>query len=64
MLLDGKPLQEYRVSAGAPEGSILVATLFLSYTNELLDDVIYNVSMLMILLSILGVSKNLICCNN
>ena len=41
MVLGGKSLQKHPVNAGAHKGSILGQTLFLLYTNGLLEDVIY-----------------------
>ena len=44
MVLGGKSSQEYPVNAGVLQGSILSTASFLLCINDLLDDVIYNVT--------------------
>ena len=44
MVLDEKSSQEYPVSAGLPQGSILGRTFFLLYINDLPDNVNCNIA--------------------
>ena len=63
VVLDGKSSQEYPVNAGVPQGSILHFSYYTLMTFLMMLSVILQ-SMLMILLSILGVIGHLICGNN
>ena len=42
VVLDGKSSQEYSVNAGVSQGILLGPTLFLLYSNDLPDNVIYD----------------------
>lgn len=59
---DGSSSQKYLVNCSVAQGSILVPTIFLLDTNDLRDDVIFNIAIYAILL--FSVIRNLICGSN
>ena len=63
VVLDGKSSQEYPVSVGVPQDSILSPTLLLLYITDLPHDTVCNIG-IMTLLSTLSVFRHLICGNN
>ena len=65
VVLDGKSSQEYPVNAGVPQGTFLVLHLFCCVLMTFLTMLsVKLLSMLMILLFILSVTRHLICGNN